>query len=253
MNSHRIWRDDGQTLPPLNVLQDALSKTTETFARELAAPSTQSPRWSEFEWHIAEAAAVMQGVSALLANRLRWRGPQRWQTFLEGQRHQTQLRQERIERLLQRLDAGARSAGVPVVALKGAALYHMDAYPRRDRPMGDVDLLVRVAEFDAARRIIADVGYERGLNTPRHQLFEPLERKVVFSFGEHADHPIKIDLHTRIAEHLPIEPPTLPNWNFPRGTPRDQLLRLAGRTDAAPPASRRRQHAGPRPALHSAA
>src|SRR5690349_16841443 len=118
MRSHELRAETEKTLPPLQVLQAALRKTTELLARELAAPSTQSPRWTDLEWRIAEASAVMQGTSALLANRLRWQGPERWQHFLESQRHQTQLRHTRIAELLERLDAAGRAAGVPFVALK---------------------------------------------------------------------------------------------------------------------------------------
>lgn len=215
MRSHELRAENDETLPPLHVLQAALRKTTELLARELAIPSTQSPRWTDLEWRIAEAAAVMQGTSALLANRLRWHGPTRWQQFLEAQRHQTQLRHGRIASLLERLDAGGRAAGIPFVALKGAALYRMDAYPRGDRPMGDVDLLIRPTDFDAARRFITAAGYEPGVLSDRHQLFEPLERTARFSFGEHADHPIKIDLHTRIAERLPIATADITALEFP--------------------------------------
>jgi hypothetical protein len=215
MRSHELRAEDTTTLPPLPVLQAALRKTTELLARELAMPSTQSPRWTDLEWRIAEAAAVMQGTSALLANRLRWHGPARWRQFLETQRHQTQLRHSRIAGLLECLDAGGRAAGIPFVALKGAALYRMGAYPRQDRPMGDVDLLVRPADFEAARRFISAAGYETGLLTERHQLFEPLERSDTFSFGEHVDHPIKIDLHTRIAERLPIATADITALEFP--------------------------------------
>jgi hypothetical protein len=215
MRSHQLRAETEATLPPLRVLQAALRKTTELLARELAIPSTQSPRWTELEWRIAEAAAVMQGTSALLANRLRWHGPPRWQQFLEAQKHQTQLRHGRIADLLERLDAGGRAAGIPFVALKGAALYRLGAYPREDRPMGDVDLLARPADFEGARRFISAAGYEAGLLTDRHQLFEPLERSAVFSFGEHVDHPIKIDLHTRIAERLPVATADITALEFP--------------------------------------
>ena len=43
-----------------------LRTTTELLAQELAAPTSEPPRWSEFEWRIACAVAAMQGVSPLL-------------------------------------------------------------------------------------------------------------------------------------------------------------------------------------------
>jgi hypothetical protein len=102
-----------------------------------------------------------------------------------------------------------------MVALKGAALNRIGIYPRHDRPMGDVDLLVNAAHFDAAGHIIRSAGYESGLRTPRHQVFEPLERRPTCSFGEHVDHPTKIDLHTRIAERLPIATADITDLEFP--------------------------------------
>jgi hypothetical protein len=217
MSPHKIPRAPGTALPPLNVLQDALRKTTETLARELAAPSTQTPRWNELEWQIAEAAAVMQGISALLAHRLRWNGPDRWRQFLDEQRRQTQLRHERIAGLLHHLDQAARDAGLPLLALKGAALYRMGVYPRHERPMGDVDLLARPADLDAACRVVASAGYAPARLTARHQLFEPLQQRKVVGFGEHAEHPINIDLHARIAERLPVATVDITQLEFPQG------------------------------------
>lgn len=40
-----------------------------------AAPTNEMPKWSEFEWRIARAAAAMHGISSLLHRDLRWRGP----------------------------------------------------------------------------------------------------------------------------------------------------------------------------------
>jgi len=37
----------------------ALRQATELFAAELAEPGTVRPRWSEFEWRMARAAAVL--------------------------------------------------------------------------------------------------------------------------------------------------------------------------------------------------
>ena len=142
MESHELDADRRPALPPLGVLQSALRKTTETLIREVAFPSGDAPRWNDFEWRIAEAAAVMQGISALLSNRSRWRGPQRWEAFLAGQTEHTLLRRQKIAKLLEHMHIEATLARLPAVALKGAELYGMGAYPRGDRPMSDVDLLV---------------------------------------------------------------------------------------------------------------
>lgn len=215
MNSHEQGARPSDSLPSLPVLQHAVRKTTELLAHELALPSTIAPRWSDIEWRVAEAVAVMQGVSALLANRLRWQGPPRWQHFLEEQKQQTFLRRERIEVLLGSLDREARKAGVPLITLKGAALHGIDAYPRGDRPMSDVDLLARETDIDTVKGILQTLGYRPGAPQPNGQIFEPLRRPQHRRFGEHVDHPIEIDLHTRIAERLPVAVADITRQEFP--------------------------------------
>ena len=104
--------------------------------------STSAPDWSDIEWAIARSVAAMQGISALLAGKLRWPGPPAWQSFLAEQREQCLLRDARIGALLERIDAATRERRVACVALKGAALRALDLYAPGERPMGDVDLLV---------------------------------------------------------------------------------------------------------------
>lgn len=203
MESHPSFAFPQSSLPPLDVLQAALHKTTESLIREAAFPAGDAPRWNEFEWRIAEAAAVMQGISALLASRRRWRGPERWEIFLEEQTRHTFLRQQRIAELLGRLDSEARRAGIVAVGLKGAALHRMGAYPRGDRPMSDVDLLVAPGDVDATAGMLASLNYRDAIESSRHRTFEVQAVKPAGGFGEHVDNPIKIDLHTRISERLP--------------------------------------------------
>ena len=204
MRPHPISGTADTTLPPLGTLQAALRKTTETLMRELAAPSLQAPRWTDLEWRIAEAAAVMQGISALLSQRLRWRGPERWEAFLAHQTTHTSLRRERIESLLDRIDALAREASIHVIALKGAALCRLGLYPQGGRPMSDIDLLTKPADAPAACTVLAKLGYRHAGETARHQVFEPSDAASVRAFGEHIDPPVKIELHVRISESLRV-------------------------------------------------
>jgi len=69
-------------LPPLPIIEAALHKTTAVLARELIAPAETAPEWDEFEWGVASSVSAMQGISAILAGSLKWRGPQHWQSFL---------------------------------------------------------------------------------------------------------------------------------------------------------------------------
>jgi hypothetical protein len=204
------WQCELTTLPPLPRVELALRQATELFAAELVTPTSQPPRWSDFEWRMARAAAVLHGVTPLLAGVLRWHGPGAWEEFIGQQRRHTAVRQQRITALLERIDQQARRADIAVMPLKGAALHRLGVYTGGERPMADVDLLV--AECDSARmtQLLQSLGYLDTSVTWRHRVFEPTERAIAVlpkgaaSFGEHADGPIKIELHSRIAERLPL-------------------------------------------------
>lgn len=197
-------KDEGSGLPPAAVLQATLRRTTDRLAAELAAPQPAAPDWSEFEWRTAMAVAVMHGVSALLAGRLRWRGPPNWQAFLAEQAEQGRLREQRVRELLARLDAGARAAGLPLLAMKGSALLQLGLYAPGERPMSDLDLLARPADATAADRLIRASGYGRPLVKHRHSAYEALGQPATPAFGEHAANPIKIELHEAVREPLPL-------------------------------------------------
>src|SRR5579872_554151 len=188
---------DSNRMPPIAVVQAALQRITESLATGLGAPSAEPPVWSELEWRLAPAVAAMHGISPLLAGVLRWQGPPHWASFLAEQRRHTLLRQRRIEELLATIDERSRSAGIAIVALKGTALQRAGVYAAGERPMADLDLLVRPADAQAAVAVLLALSYREAGTTWKHQGFEPsaAERRAVL--GEHADNPIKIDLHHR--------------------------------------------------------
>lgn len=192
-------------LPPLRRIDAALRAATAVLARELLDPTSKSPAWDGFEWSIAKAVAVMQGIAPLLASRSRWSDRPRWQEFLCEQRRHVSARQDRIEVLLAGIDAVAKPRGVPLVPLKGAALHMLGIYVPGDRPMADIDLFVPAEAKTAAGKVLSDCGFEVTFENWRHQLFElrSSEHRSV-EFGEHADNPIKIELHTTIRERLPV-------------------------------------------------
>jgi hypothetical protein len=192
-------------LPPFATLETALHRTTEQLAVELAAPASERPDWTDLEWRIARAAAAMQGTGALLDGMLRWRGPERWQAFLAEQRRQSILRHAHVMERLCVVDSGARAAGIAVVPLKGAALYRAGIYAPGNRPMGDIDLLVRPSDVPAAKRLLLDLGYEEAFENRRHAAFAPRAAGQPVSYGEHVGNPVKVELHSRIAEPLPVD------------------------------------------------
>ena len=202
-------------MPPLAAVQAALHRITESLATGLACSGTEPPAWSDLEWRLAPAVAAMHGVSPLLAGTLRWQGPAHWASFLAEQRRHTLLRQRRIEKLLATIDERSRSAGIPVVALKGAALCMVGAYAAGERPMADLDLLVHPADVETTVAVLLALSYRDAGTTWKHQGFDPPAAEPQASLGEHADNPIKIDLHHRICERLPLAPTDLTDLVYP--------------------------------------
>jgi len=194
-----------ETLPRLTQVAAALRKTTEILAHDLAVPASEPPVWTEFEWRIARAVVAMHGVSSLLHSGLRWQGPEGWRRFLLEQRDQTVARHLLIRRLLEAIDLEARRRGIALVALKGAALHANGIYAAGERPMGDIDLLVRNDEAKAIARLLEVFDFAASFTTRRHQVYEPRARKISTGarLGEHVDNPVKIEVHVRIDEHLP--------------------------------------------------
>lgn len=203
-------------IPPLKDLQTTLRKITETLASELARPSTVAPDWSESEWLLARAVATIHGISPLLARSMHWQGPPGWQRFLDDQRMHTHNRHARIGDLLTSLGNAARHAGIPVVALKGAALHKLQLYSPGDRPMADVDLLVREQDSPRAGRMLEDLGFHATLTTWRHQVFATDEQIAPTAFGENSTNGMKIELHSHIREVLPLRAADVTALVFPR-------------------------------------
>ena len=120
----------------------------------------------------------MHGISALLYAKLPWEGPKGWQTFLDEQQEQAVARHQQIMRLLKTIDSQARHANTRIVALKGAALHTKGFYTSGERPMGDIDLLVRPDEVLSAARLLEACGYEAAFTSRRHQVFRPLHKRI---------------------------------------------------------------------------
>jgi hypothetical protein len=192
-------------LPPYKTVAAALRKTTEVLAREVVRPSESTPDWNEIEWAIARSAAAMQGITVLLANRLRWHGPPSWQSFLAQQREQSRMRDALIGDLLGRVDSAARDATLSCVALKGSALRALDLYAAGERPMSDVDLLVSPSDTGAAAAVLRRLDYEKTLDVARHATYEPRSRGTQGGLGERVENPLTIEVHTRVAEALPVD------------------------------------------------
>ena len=192
-------------LPPLGLVRAGLRRTTEALAAELASArhGAATPAWSELEWRLAAAAAVAHGVSPLLCRHSGWQKPS-WQSFLAGQREHVEQRHRRIASLLERIDGVSRANGLAIVALKGAALHAIGLYAPGERPMADIDLLVREDDARQMATLLQDLGYTESFAHWKHRVFKPVDGRPVATLGEHRDTPINIELHTRIQERLPV-------------------------------------------------
>ncbi len=187
------------------LLQAALHDTTERLAAELRQPMATAPDWSPWQWRIAMATSFLHGLSARLAERLRWQGPADWQDFLAEQAWQGRLREQAIAELLARIDAAARTQGLALIGLKGSALLALGVHAPGHRPMGDIDLLCAPGQADAAAdRLIQGLGYTRHVEMWKHVDYLPPGMPAEPAFGEHAGNAIRIELHTAVAERLPV-------------------------------------------------
>ena len=204
-------------LPPLKLVRRGLRRTTEALADELARgqPGSRLPAWTDLEWRLATAVAVAHGVSPLLHRRSTWPKPA-WRSFLAGQHAQVALRHARIEALLRHIDHGARDVGLPVVPLKGSALHALGLYAPGDRPMADIDLLVRDDDVVPAIALLHELGYEESFAQWKHRVFKPVDGRAFDGLGEHCDTPVNIELHTRIQERLPLSTVDITERIFPR-------------------------------------
>jgi len=194
-----------QSMPPFAVIEAALRRTTEHLARELHAPGTVAPEWNELEWSVARAVSSMQGITVLLANRLRWRGPDSWQKFLLAQRALATMRDAHIEALLVRIDASMNAGGVACIGLKGAALRKLGLYRCGERPMGDIDLLALPRDAERVAQIMRGLDYALAFEVRRHTVYAPSASVATVHPGEHPDNALKIEVHAKVAEALPVE------------------------------------------------
>ncbi len=191
-----------------------MREVTETLARELAHPTDMTPEWSESGWLLARAVASIHGVSPVLASSLRWQGPLGWQNFLHDQRAHTKTRHARTQELLSRLDDAGRCAGIAMVALKGAALYQLGIYEAGDRPMADIDLLVRDQDLRRTGRMLESLGFDLTHSNSRHEAYAAGDH-APGDLGEHSANALKLELHSHVQEKLPVRSTQITACIFP--------------------------------------
>lgn|ERR1700733_788118 len=201
--SSRATASNAVVVPPPEELHPTLCEVTERLARELASPTSCAPNWSDHEWTMACAVAAMHGISPLLSRSLQWQGPSAWTRFLEEQRAHTAARHSQIRALLESIDQRAREVGIAATALKGAALHELGLYTTGDRPMADIDLLVRPTDVERMAALLVSLGYRQSGETWKERIFTDVAEHAPAAFGEHSNNSLKIELHERICEKLP--------------------------------------------------
>ena len=185
------------------VLQHALKAVTERLACEIARPLPSPPEWSHEEWLIATAVCAMHGISSLLALTLEWSGPIQWQDFLETQLIHTKARHVRLMRLLAQIESRFEQQGVAGIALKGAALHSLQVYAPGERPMADIDLLVKPTQAFETTRILEELGFKQASVSWKEAVFTPITETAPAQLGEGSHNDLKVEVHTRICERLP--------------------------------------------------
>ena len=141
-------------------------------ARVGASATASPPEWSELEWAIARSAAAMQGISALLANRLSWSGPPAWQRFSRSSASKACC----VTRASARCSSAStrrRGSGDRLRRAQGSRASCARSLRPGERPMGDVDLLVASRDLRAIAAAMADIGYVEAFTTRRHRVYEP--------------------------------------------------------------------------------
>ncbi|MHC5115219.1 MAG: nucleotidyltransferase family protein, partial [Planctomycetota bacterium] len=105
------------------------------------------------------------------------------------------LRNVQIMHLLERIARHCNAAGIPVMALTGAAL-NLTVYDRpSDRPMSDLDLLVRVEDLERVHAVFESLGLLRSPSQLREDFFPRFHDRIQYTAGSMS--PVTIDLHVR--------------------------------------------------------
>ena len=121
----------------------------------------------------------------------------------------------RMMHFLERVAGAFNTAGVPLMALKGAAL-NLALYQRpHERPMVDLDLLIQPQHLDRAIDLLQQLGCRRSQILMREDFFPRFYYEVEFTAGTIS--PVTIDLHVR-----PLRP-----FQFLRCFPDDALWQRA--------------------------
>lgn len=116
-------------------------------------------------------------------------------SILPDAARRTAVRNGRMMRVLDRIAVRFEEAGVPLLALKGAVL-NLTVYDRADqRPMDDLDLLIREEDVDRACALLESMEGIRGDSLVREDFFPRFHYEIDYTVG--LIYPVRVDLHVR--------------------------------------------------------
>ncbi len=98
-------------------------------------------------------------------------------------------------RLLERVAVRFNRAGIPLMVLKGAALNLTVLDGPDERPMADIDVMIRPEHVKAAVTMLEELGCRRGRPLVREGFFPRFHYETEFVAGR--AFPLRIDLHVR--------------------------------------------------------
>lgn len=155
--------------------------------------------WTGRRRALAPMLAHLHGIAPLLVTASGQFPPRLASIFT---RHR-QLSAARAQRLLALRDAFvlvSRDCGASPIALKGArTLDTLYADPSL-RPMADLDFLCAPGDLEACRMAATRLGLVALGGNARHAVFGDSGARVVAMLAEDPDNPIKLEVHTRLAE-----------------------------------------------------
>ena len=167
--------------------------------------------WTPDDWATFRRVVTMHGLAPHLARSLPSSAlagivPDAEFAWLTEQEGRNRRRLERMHGELATILAGAATAGIEVMPLKGALLTTTTGAQAATRPMADLDLLVHPADRPGLGTVLAGLGYgdvPEASPRPTHDVFvDPGGGRVVSWEGEHPDNPRRVEVHVEVKRHL---------------------------------------------------
>jgi hypothetical protein len=195
----------------------ALNELCDTISRWLTESTPQDPGWSAETWAQFQFVSLVLGVGPLLQPKLAqadWIEPEA-KAWLAQQYDFNSRRLAKIHAELKAILACFEAHEVGVMPLKGAILAAAYYSEPGLRPMADIDLLIRPADFERSSALLQQLGYEPELAHWKHTEFsKPDNRTIASRTSEHPDNPRRVELHLHCRENFggPVVDLTAAMW-----------------------------------------